>query len=91
MSDTTTDPYAWHLAPVCDAFAPTRYPPPVTVNPDHVGYAVQRYLPGASTMVGEVIVGYHRLPEATAICALLNDKWLTHPQVANLQRRRTYL
>jgi hypothetical protein len=71
---------------VCDAFAPSRYPPPVTVNPEHVGYVVQRYLPDSP--MGEVVPGYHRLPEAEAMCARLNSD---PALAATLRPRRTYL
>lgn len=65
------DTYDWHLAPICDAFAGTGgYPPPVTVNPAHVGYVVQRYVLGVS--MGERVLGYFREPEARALADRLN-------------------
>lgn len=59
----------WFLAPVCDAFAPRSYPPPVFVNPEHVGYSVQRYTDGTR---GDVVAGYLRLAEAESLAARLN-------------------
>jgi hypothetical protein len=85
-----TDLYAWHVAPVCDAFAPTRYPPPVTVNPDHVGYAVQRYIPGHPRGMGETLAGYWKLQEAEDLARTLNTD-PSHPLVAVMRRHATYL
>jgi hypothetical protein len=82
--------YDWHPAPVCDAFAPTRYPPPTTVNPEHVGYAVQRYLPGHARGMGETLTGYWRLRAAEDLCRLLNAD-PSNPAVATKPRRQTYL
>lgn len=85
-----TDLYDWHLAPVCDAFAPTRYPPPVTVNPEHVGYALQRYIPNHPRGMGEVLTGYYQAAEGERLCQLLNTD-PSHPDVASKPRRTTYL
>lgn len=65
-----SDAYDWHTAPVCDAFAPSKYPPPVAVNPDHVGYAVQRYV--STSSLGERVVGYFMREEAEALVKRLN-------------------